>query len=175
MERVVPRDEREAAYEAHAIYPKEDARGLRYTKGTAVGAPSVGWKGLDLVLRSDANAAAALPVRPLVVSRVLLALAVASGAATVAGFAASAHRGLDLSKLGGTGALFLAGGIGSLAFGVGAGVAFGRARHGYERSVDVYNDSLGLRLGIYDVDGRYRPAPGTLVDEEGYIITREVD
>ena len=57
-----------------------------------------------------------------------------------------------------------------MAFAIVAGVLYRRARRGYDQAVDVYNDSLGLRLGLYDAEGQYRPPPGVLVDEEGFII-----
>ena len=34
----------------------------------------------------------------------------------------------------------------------------------------IYNDSLALRLGIADADGEFKPPPGVLVDEEGFIL-----
>jgi catechol 2,3-dioxygenase-like lactoylglutathione lyase family enzyme len=53
---------------------------------------------------------------------------------------------------------------------VAAGVTYGRMRKDYERAVDVYNDSLGLRLGLYDAQGEYLPPKGVRVDEEGFVI-----
>jgi hypothetical protein len=66
--------------------------------------------------------------------------------------------------------VLIGGAAGMLAFGIAAGVVWGQAKAGYESAVDVYNDSLALRLGIADADGAYRPPEGVLVDEEGFII-----
>ncbi|HLT38707.1 MAG TPA: hypothetical protein VK034_20605, partial [Enhygromyxa sp.] len=82
----------------------------------------------------------------------------------------SAREGLDLSRINGTGAILLGGGVATLAFGIATGVVWGQARRGYENAVNVYNDSLALRLGIADADGNFKPPPGVLVDEEGFII-----
>lgn len=170
LEKLEDREEREAAYEDNLIYRDDDARGVRYLKGQRVGARSRSWQSLDAVLRSDRNSAAALPDRPLRVARVLTGLLAASAIVTIGGIAASAREGLDLSRLSGTSAILLAGGVLTMGFGIGTGIAYGRARKGYDRAVDIYNDSLGLRLGLYDAEGQYRPPPGVLVDEEGFII-----
>lgn len=170
LEKLEDREEREAAYEDNLIYRDDDARGVRYLKGQRVGARSRSWQSLDAVLRSDRNSAAALPDRPLRVARVLTGLLAATAIVTIGGIAASAREGLDLSRLSGTSAILLAGGVLTMGFGIGTGIAYGRAKKGYDRAVDIYNDSLGLRLGLYDAEGQYRPPPGVLVDEEGFII-----
>ncbi len=170
LEAIDDREERETAYNDNAIYRENDARGSRYVKGRQLGARPRGWQSLDLVLRSDRNSAAVLPERRIRTARVLTGLLAASALVIVGGAAASAREGLDLTRLNGTGAVLLTGGVLTLGFGIGAGIAWGRARSGYEAAVDVYNDSLGLRLGIYDADGQYRPPEGVLVDEEGFII-----
>jgi hypothetical protein len=170
LEQLEAREDREAAYEDNYILRETDARGVRYVKGQRVGARSRSWQSLDAVLRSDRNSAAALPDRPLRVARVLTGLLAASAIVTVGGIAASAREGLDLSRLSGTSAILLGGGVLTMGFGIGTGIAYGRAKKGYDRAVDVYNDSLGLRLGLYDAEGQYRPPPGVLVDEEGFII-----
>lgn len=170
LEQLGDREEREEAYDDNLIYRQTDARGVRYVKGQRVGAQARSWQSLDAVLRSDRNSAAALPDRPLRAARVLTGLLAVSAIAMVGGIAASAREGLDLSRINGTGAILLTGGVLTLGFGVGTGIAYGRAKKGYDRAVDIYNDSLGLRLGLYDAEGQYRPPPGVLVDEEGFII-----
>lgn len=170
LEELESREDREQAYEDNYIHRKDDLRGTRYVKGERVGARPRSWQSLDAVLRSDRNSSAALPDRPLRVARVLTGLLATSAIVMVGGIAASAREGLDLSRLTGTSAVLLTGGILTVGFGVGTGIAWGRARKGYDRAVDVYNDSLGLRLGLYDPEGQYRPPPGVLVDEEGFII-----
>lgn len=170
LESLESREDREQAYEDNYIHRKDDLRGTRYVKGERVGARPRSWQSLDAILRSDRNSSAALPDRPLRVARVLTGLLATSAIVMVGGIAASAREGLDLSRLTGTSAVLLSGGIMTVGFAVGTGIAWGRARKGYDRAVDVYNDSLGLRLGLYDAEGQYRPPPGVLVDEEGFII-----
>jgi hypothetical protein len=123
-----------------------------------------------LVLRSDRNSAAALPENKVRAARVLTGFMIASALVVVGGIASSAREGLDLSRPTGTSAILIGGAISSLAFGVATGIVWGQARRGYERAVNVYNDSLALRLGISDANGEYRPPEGVLVDEEGFII-----
>lgn len=170
LEQLDEREDREQAYADNLIHRQEDLRGTRYVKGERVGARPRSWQSLDAVLRSDRNSAAMLPDRPLRVARVLTGLLATSAIVMAGGIAASAREGLDLTRLTGTSAVLLTGGILTVGFGVGTGIAWGRARKGYDRAVDVYNDSLGLRLGLYDAEGQYRPPPGVLVDEEGFII-----
>jgi hypothetical protein len=170
LEQIEDYDERNQAYNDNAIYRQKDARGVRYVKGTRLGARPRSWQSLDLILRSDRNSAAALPEKKLRAARVLTGFLVASGIVLLGGISASAREGLDLEQLNGTGAVLLAGGVSTVAFGIATGVVWGQAKNGYERAVDVYNDSLALRLGIADADGNYEPPPGVLVDEEGFII-----
>jgi hypothetical protein len=170
LEQLESREDREQAYEDNYIHRTDDLRGTRYVKGERVGARPRSWQSLDAILRSDRNSSAALPDRPLRVARVLTGLLATSAIVMVGGIAASAREGLDLSRLTGTSAVLLTGGVLTVGFAVGTGIAWGRARKGYERAVDIYNDSLGLRLGLYDAEGQYRPPPGVLVDEEGFII-----
>src|SRR5262249_53482796 len=47
---------------------------------------------------------------------------------------------------------------------------YSRAKRDYDRAVDIYNDSLGVRLGLYTPDGKYIAPRGALVDKDGYII-----
>jgi hypothetical protein len=69
--------------------------------------------------------------------------------------------------------VLLSGALGSVAFAVVAGVLYRRARGGYDQAVDVYNDSLGLRLGVMTPQGSYIPPAGVLVDEEGFVVTED--
>lgn len=170
LEQLEDYDARNQAYNDNAIYRQKDARGVRYVKGTRLGARPRSWQSLDLILRSDRNSAAALPEKKLRAARVLTGFLVASGVVLLGGISASAREGLDLERLNGTGAVLLGGGVSTLAFGIATGVVWGQAKKGYESAVDVYNDSLALRLGIADADGNYKPPEGVLVDEEGFII-----
>lgn len=170
LEQIEDYDERNQAYNDNAIYRQKDARGVRYVKGTRLGARPRSWQSLDLILRSDRNSAAALPEKKLRAARVLTGFLVASGIVLFGGIAASAREGLDLEQINGTGAILLGGGVATLGFGIATGVVWGQAKSGYERAVNVYNDSLALRLGIADADGNYKPPEGVLIDEEGFII-----
>lgn len=170
LEQIEDRDAREQAYIDNAIVISSDARGVRYTKGYRVGARPRSWQSLDLILRSDRNSAAALPENKIRAARVLTGFMIASALVVVGGIASSAREGLDLSRPTGTSAILIGGAASSLAFGIATGVVWGQARRGYENAVNVYNDSLALRLGISDANGEYRPPPGVLVDEEGFII-----
>ncbi|PRQ02238.1 hypothetical protein ENSA5_24740 [Enhygromyxa salina] len=170
LEQLEDREERDQAYIDNAIVRKEDARGVRYTKGSQLGARPRNWQSLDLILRSDRNSAAALPEKKIRAARVLTGFLLASSVVLLGGIASSAREGLDLEKPTGTSAALLGGGLGMLAFGIASGVVWGQARAGYEGAVDIYNDSLALRLGISDANGEYRPPSGVLVDEEGFII-----
>jgi hypothetical protein len=170
LEQIEDREAREQAYTDNAIVRTRDARGVRYTKGVRLGARPRSWQSLDLVLRSDRNSAAALPENKIRAARVLTGFMIASALVVVGGIASSAREGLDLSRPTGTSAILIGGAASSLAFGIATGVVWGQARRGYENAVDVYNDSLALRLGISDANGQYRPPEGVLVDEEGFII-----
>jgi hypothetical protein len=170
LEQLEDRDAREQAYIDNSIIRTSDARGIRYTKGYRVGARPRSWQSLDLILRSDRNSAAALPENKIRAARVLTGFMIASALVVVGGIASSAREGLDLSRPTGTSAILIGGAAGSLAFGIATGIVWGQARRGYEDAVNVYNDSLALRLGISDANGEYRPPEGVLVDEEGFII-----
>lgn len=170
LEQIEDYGERNEAYNANAIYRQQDARGTRYVKGTRMGARPRSWQSLDLILRSDRNSAAALPEKKLRAARVLTGFLIASGVVLIGGIAASAREGLDLARINGTGAVLLGGGAATLGFGIATGIVYGQAKRGYEAAVPVYNDSLALRLGIADAEGDFRPPPGVLVDEEGFII-----
>ncbi len=170
LEQVEDRGERERLYTDNSIYRHVLPQGVRYTRGNHPLSVKRTWQSLDAILRSDMNASEALPVRTLRASRILTALTAISALAVVSGAAASAREGLDLKSVGGTGVLLLAGGVATVGFGIGAGVTYNRARKGYDRAVDIYNESLGLRLGVLDANGEYKPPPGVLVDSEGYIL-----
>jgi hypothetical protein len=173
LERVSDRSAREQAYVDHAIQRHDEPQGMRYTKGTSPLATKRSWQSLDAILRSDASASAALPTRNMRISRVFTALTVVAGILTVAGTAASAREGLDLQRLNGTGAVLLAGGLATVGFGITAGVFYGKTKKGYERAVDVYNDSLAVRLGLNRPSGEYIPPEGVILDREGYIMLDE--
>lgn len=170
LEQVEDRETREKLYAEQQIYTHKLPQGTRYTKGTSVDATKRSWQSLDVVLRSDANAAAALPSRQLRRSRLFTALTVAAGILTVAGAAASAREGLNLGDLDPAGGVLLGAGLATVGFAITSGVFYGKSRRGYERAVDVYNDSLGMRLGILDGQGNYVPPRGALVDDEGNIV-----
>jgi hypothetical protein len=173
LEQIEDRGEREQAYADHTIYRHDLPQGTRYTKGTDGAAQQRSWQSLDAVLRSDANSAAVLPRREQRLARLFTALTIAAGIVTIAGAAASAREGLDLGSLNGTGALLLGGGLATVGFGVTGGVFYGKMRKGYEDAVDVYNDSLGMRLGILTAKGEYIPPRGALVDERGFVLLEE--
>ncbi|HWB81945.1 MAG TPA: hypothetical protein VG755_43580 [Nannocystaceae bacterium] len=170
LEQEDDRDEREQIYAENAIYRHPQAQGMRYTKGTSQSAEKRSWQSLDAVLRSDASSSEALPARKLRLARLFTALGIAASIVTVAGIAASAREGLDLKGLDGTGGVLLGGGLATVAFGITAGILYSRAKKDYDRAVDIYNDSLGVRLGLYTPDGKYIAPRGALVDKDGYII-----
>ncbi len=170
LDKVESREERERLYAENQIYRHEAPQGTRYTKGTSTSATKRSWQSLDAILRSDANSSAALPVKQQRLARLFTALTIVAGIVTVAGVAASAREGLNLGDLNGTGGLMLGGGLATVGFGITSGVFFGKTRKGYEAAVDVYNDSLGMRLGILDGNGKYIPPAGTLLDEDGNVV-----
>lgn len=170
LEALESRADREAAYNEQAIVRHRPPQGLRYSKGTATDAPQRSWHSLQAILRSDRNASAALPRKELTAAAILTSLALSSVVVTTVGLAASAREGLDLKRLDGPAAVLLAGGLGTVAFGLAAGLTFGRARRQVDRAVDVYNDSLGMRLGMLNGEGKYIPAGGVLLDEQGNVI-----
>lgn len=173
LETLSDRSAREQAYADNAIYRHDEPQGTRYTKGTSNLATKRSWQSLDAILRSDASASAALPTREMRISRLFTALTVVAGILTVAGTAASAREGLDLQQLNGTGAVLLAGGLATVGFGITGGVFYGKTKKGYERAVDVYNDSLAVRLGLNRPSGEYIPPQGVIIDKEGYIVLDE--
>lgn len=173
LETLTDREDRERAFADSAIYRHEEPQGIRYTKGTSVMTTKRSWQSLDAILRSDASSSAALPRRDMRISRVFSALTVVAGILTVAGTAASAREGLNLQELNGTGAVLLAGGLASVGFWITSGIFYGKTKRGYEEAIEVYNDSLSVRLGLNTAAGDYIPAQGVLVDENGYIMLDE--
>lgn len=173
LETLTDREDRERAFADSAIYRHEQPQGIRYTKGTDPMATKRSWQSLDAILRSDASSAAALPTRPMRISRVFTALTVIAGVLTVAGVAASAREGLDLQELNGTGAVLLGGGLATVGFGITSGIFYGKTKSGYQAAVDLYNDSLAVRLGLNTPQGEYIPPQGVLVDEDGFIMLDE--
>jgi hypothetical protein len=173
LERVHDREEREALYAENAIYRHSLPQGTRYTKGTSRNSERRSWQSLDAILRSDRNASNALPNKQLRRARIFTALTITSLLVAVAGTAASAREGLDFSEMTGTGAILLGGGLASVGFAISAGVFYGKTKKGYEKAVDVYNDSLGMRLGLYTPQGEYIPPRGALVDKDGFILLEE--
>lgn len=169
LEKIEDRDERERQYAEQQIYTEDMPQGTRFTKGTDPSTPR-SWQSLDVVLRSDNTAAAALPTRQLRRSRLFVALTVAAGILTIAGAAASAREGLNLGDIDPAGGVLLGGGLATVGFAITSGVFYGKSRQGYERAVDVYNDSLGMRLGLLDGEGNYLPPRGALVDADGNVV-----
>lgn len=169
LEKVEDRGERERQYAEQQIYTEDMPQGTRFTKGTDPSTPR-SWQSLDVVLHSDNSSAAALPKRQLRRSRLFAALTVAAGILTIAGAAASAREGLNLGDIDPAGGVLLGGGLATVGFAITSGVFFGKSRQGYERAVDVYNDSLGMRLGLLDGEGNYLPPRGALVDAEGNVV-----
>lgn len=168
------RESRDQAFADNVINVHQTPAGNRYTKGPDPRDPKRSWQSLDAVLRSDVNSASMLPDKKMRTVRILTVLGIASGLVTTAGLAASAREGLDLSnRITGGAALMLGGGLATVAFAIAAGVMYGQARKDYERAVDVYNDSLGMRLGIYDPSGTWIPPGGLLIDDEGFVVVDE--
>ena len=143
LEQVEDRDERERIYAEEQIYRQDMPQGTRYTKGTDLSTPR-SWQSLDAVLRSDANAASALPTKHLRRSRLFMALTVAAGILTVAGAAASAREGLNLGDVDPAGGVLLGGGLATVGFAITSGVFYGKSRRGYEEAVDTIRLALSL-------------------------------
>lgn len=173
IEQVTSRRERDQLRSDNSINRHYEPQGTRYTKGNDPGTARRSWQSLDSILRSDENSSAALPAKQLRRSRVFTALAVASSILFVAGIATTARDGFSFRDPSPGNAVLLGGALGSVAFAVVAGVLFRRARTGYDRAVDVYNDSLGVRLGVMTPDGSYIPAPEVEVDAQGFVITED--
>lgn len=173
VEQASTRSERDQLRRDNSIYRHEEPQGTRYTKGNDDTTPKRSWQSLDAILRSDANSSAALPAKQLRRARVFTALAVASSMLFVAGIATTARDGFDFKHPTPENGVLLGGALGSVAFAVLAGVFFRRARKGYDQAVDVYNDSLGLRLGVMTAQGTYIPPSDIEVDADGYVVTED--
>ena len=169
LETIVDRHEREEAFSQNLIVRHDRPEGVRFSKGSHPASPHRSWQSLNAILRSDANSSAALPYKHLRAARVLTALAILSSMVLVAGAAASAREGLDLQKPTAQGMMLLTGGLLTVGFGVGAGISYNRARKGYEKAVDIYNDSLGMRLGILSAEGSYLPFKGGKLAQDSFI------
>jgi catechol 2,3-dioxygenase-like lactoylglutathione lyase family enzyme len=170
LEQVADRAEREGLYTENSIYRHYEPQGVRYTKGNHPGSTKRSWQSLDAILRSDRNSSEALPTKQLRRARIFTALTLISSMVMIAGASASAREGLDFKNVGGAGALLLGGGIATVGFAIGGGVSYNQARKGYDKAVDVYNDSLGMRLGVLTPGGDYRPPSDVVVDEEGFVV-----
>ncbi len=170
LEALEDRAAREAAYADNAIVVHREPQGVRYTKGSDPSARRRSWQSLDAILRSDRHASEALPYRKLRLARLFTALAMVGAVTIVAGAAASAREGLDLKRMTGPAGVLLGGGIAAVGFGVTAGIFYGQSRSGYEHAVAIYNDSLGMRLGVLSPDGRFVPPKGVVVDSEGFVV-----
>lgn len=173
LEGVRDRAEREKLLKENWVYRHEEAEGTRYTKGLHPMTTKRSWQSLDAVLRSDQNASEALPYKELRRSRIFAALAAVSGTLFIAGSAATAREGFDFKKASGGNVVMLSGALTALAFAIASGVFYRRARVGYERAVSIYNDSLGVRLGLLTSGGDYIPPDGVAVDAEGFILTED--
>ena len=173
LEQVKPRAERDKAFKDNTIFRHEEPQGTRYTKGNEAGTPKRSWQSLDAVLRSDENSSAALPAKQLRRSRIFTALALTSSILFIAGAGATAREGFSFSNPSAANGVLLGGALGSVAFAIVAGVLYRRARKGYDHAVDVYNDSLGMRLGVMTPQGQYIPPADILVDAEGFVITED--
>lgn len=173
LEAVQDRAERERLMKENWVYRHEEPQGARYTKGLHPMATKRSWQSLDAVLRSDRNASEALPYKELRRSRIFAALAAVSGLLFIAGSAATAREGFDFKKASGGNVVMLSGALAAVAFAISAGVFYRRAQTGYERAVTIYNDSLGMRLGLLTPGGDYIPPEGVAVDAEGFILTED--
>lgn len=173
IEAIKPRKDRDEAFKDNTIYRHEEPQGTRYTKGNQVGTTKRSWQSLDVILRSDENSSAALPAKQLRRSRVFTALALTSSIVFIGGGAATARDGFSFSEFSAANATLIGGALSAVAFAIVAGVLYRRARGGYDHAVDVYNDSLGMRLGVMTPEGTYIPPAEVMVDEEGYVVTED--
>lgn len=173
LEGIRDRAEREKALKENWIFRHEEPQGTRYTKGLHPLATKRSWQSLDAILRSERNSAEALPYKELRRSRIFAALTAVTGMLFVASGAATAREGFDFQKMNGANVVMLSSVLATVGFAVAAGVFFRRAEKGYSQAVNIYNDSLGLRLGLLTPNGDYIPPADAAVDEEGYILTED--
>lgn len=173
IEATADRAERERLLKENWVFRHEEPQGARFTKGQHPMSTKRSWQSLDVVLRSDRNSSDALPYRELRRSRIFAALTAVSALLFIAGGAATARTGFDFKEFNGGNAILLGGALASVGFAVAAGVYYRRAQTGYERAVNIYNDSLGMRLGLLTPNGDYIPGENVAVDAEGYILTED--
>jgi hypothetical protein len=169
-ERLETRADREAAYREHELQVRNELVGTRYTIGTTPNQIPRGWTSLERVLQSNADSAAAIPEKKRRRARILTVLSAISGFTFVAGVGASAAEGFQIGKATPGNVIMLSSSVATLAFALSAGLVWNSIRDDYERAAEVYNRSLGLRLGIYDAEGRYLPPAGSLIEPDGSIV-----
>ncbi|PCC73271.1 hypothetical protein SAMN02745121_03002 [Nannocystis exedens] len=175
LETIKDRAEREKALKENWIFRHEEPQGTRYTKGLHPLATKRSWQSLDAILRSDKNSAEALPYKELRRSRILAALGAVTGLLFVASGAATAREGFDFQKLNGANGVMLGSVLATVGLAIAAGVFYRKAEKGYARAVNIYNDSLGMRLGLLTPNGDYIPPADAAVDAEGYILTEDAN
>ncbi|MDC0675522.1 hypothetical protein [Nannocystis radixulma] len=173
LETIKDRAEREKALKENWIFRHEEPQGTRYTKGLHPLATKRSWQSLDAILRSEKNAAEALPYKELRRSRIFAALSAVTGLLFIASGAATAREGFDFQKLNGANAVMLGSVLATVGLAIAAGVFYRKAEKGYTRAVNIYNDSLGMRLGLLTPNGDYIPPADAAVDAEGYILTED--
>jgi len=173
LETIRDRAEREKALKENWIFRHEEPQGTRYTKGLHPQATKRSWQSLDAILRSDPNSAEALPYKEMRRSRIFAALTAVTGLLFIASGAATAREGFDLQKMNGANVVMLSSVLATVGFAIAAGVLFRKGEKGYSRAVNIYNDSLGMRLGLLTPKGDYIPPADAAVDAEGYILTED--
>lgn len=173
LEQVQDRAERDKLLRENWVYRHEEPQGTRYTKGQHPAATKRSWQSLDAVLRSDRNSSDALPYKELRRSRIFAALTAVTGLLFVAAGAATAREGFDFKKANAGNVMMLSSALATVGFAIAAGVFFRRAQRGYAEAVNVYNDSLGVRLGVLSPKGDYVPGENVAVDAEGFILTED--
>lgn len=173
LETIKDRAEREKALKENWIFRHEEPQGTRYTKGLHPMATKRSWQSLDAILRSEKNSSEALPYKELRRSRILAALGAVTGLLFIASGAATAREGFDFQKLNGANSVMLGSVLATVGLAIAAGVFYRRAETGYARAVNIYNDSLGMRLGLLTPNGDYIPPADAAVDAEGYILTED--
>ncbi|MCY0987402.1 hypothetical protein OV203_09730 [Nannocystis sp. ILAH1] len=175
LETIKDRAEREKALKENWIFRHEEPQGTRYTKGLHPLSTKRSWQSLDAILRSEKNSAEALPYKELRRSRILAALGAVTGLLFIASGAATAREGFDFQKLNGANGVMLGSVLATVGLAIAAGVYYRRAEKGYARAVNIYNDSLGMRLGLLTPNGDYIPPADAAVDAEGYILTEDAN
>jgi hypothetical protein len=175
LETIKDRAEREKALKENWIFRHEEPQGTRYTKGLHPMATKRSWQSLDAILRSEKNSAEALPYKELRRSRIFAALSAVTGLLFIASGAATAREGFDFQRLNGANSVMLGSVLATVGLAIAAGVFYRKAETGYAKAVNIYNDSLGMRLGLLTPDGDYIPPADAAVDAEGYILTEDAN